>query len=137
MEQSQHSADHLITETGEPAGLSRRQVLQVAPQHLDEHQLAQSGEDAVGARPAETELFGVVALNTPARRGDTRCAALIQHNNLESVDYQAPPRVEEAVAQPLTVSALVADEEYFVTQSGVAAKAHTASTCTRPRISRV
>src|SRR6266545_7301090 len=53
MEERQHPTDHLVMEAGEPAGLSRRQVLEIATKHLDEHQLSQSGEDANGAgRPA-------------------------------------------------------------------------------------
>ena len=57
MEQRQHPTDHLVTEAGEPAGLSRRQVVEVATQHLDEHQLGQPGEDAPGAGPAESGLL--------------------------------------------------------------------------------
>lgn len=61
MEQRQRPADHVIAEAGEPAGLTRRQVVEVATQHVDEHQLGQSGEDAIGPGPAEAGLLGHLA----------------------------------------------------------------------------
>ena len=61
VQQRQHPADHLIPEAGEPAGLPRRQVVEVAAKHLDEHQLGQPGEDGVGPGPAEPGLLGDLA----------------------------------------------------------------------------
>src|SRR4029077_11245607 len=53
-----------ITETGEPTGLSGRQLVEVATKHLDEHHLGQSGEDGICPGPTEPGLFGQLAGET-------------------------------------------------------------------------
>ena len=61
MEQRQHSADHVIPQAGEPTGLSRRQVVEVATQDLDEHQFGQPGQYLIGPGAAEAGLIGHLA----------------------------------------------------------------------------
>ena len=58
MQQRQRPPDHFVTESGEPAGLARRQVVEIAAQDLDEHQLRQPREDGVGPGAAEPRLLG-------------------------------------------------------------------------------
>src|SRR5688572_902833 len=58
MHDRQNAAHYLVAEAGEPAGLARWQVVEIAAHHLDEHHLRQPGEYTCRTRPAQPGLFG-------------------------------------------------------------------------------
>ena len=99
MEQRQHPAHHFVAEAGQPAGLSLRQVLEIAAQHLDEHQLRQPGEDRVGAGPAEPGLLGQLA--GEAAEPGARHATHVQ---------PARERGEQGIERPAVAAEKTADE---------------------------
>ncbi len=85
VEERERPADDLVLEAGEPAGLSRRDPVEVPSDHLDEHQLGEPGDDGVRARPAEPGLLGELAreaaepggrqaahVHSPRQRGEER-----------------------------------------------------------------
>src|SRR5690242_2884814 len=51
VKEAEPAANDIVAEACEPAPLSRRQRLDVAPQYLDEHELCEAGQHGVGAGP--------------------------------------------------------------------------------------
>ena len=95
----EHAADDFVAEACEPAGLPGRQLLEIAAQQVEEHQLGEPGEDAIRPRPAEAHLLGKPA-------GEAVEPAVGHRGHVQSLGQ----RREERVERPQVAAEKSADE---------------------------